>query len=239
MSITWVAETVENGRTIFRIGRHGEKLVAEWPGLGRLLTDRTATQPEFRAEEGADATIVEKIQAGAVRGLLRHLEGKLAMHASAIARNGAAVAFIGDSGAGKSTIAHVAALDRAELLSDDCLFIEDGRALPTENASWLDRPGGKQRIECGRVAVRGAPLRAFVRLVFEEGPVSVRRLTGYTAADVLSRAMVRFVMDEPAVLRADTERLAQLTVPVVQLSRPRGFEHLPATLAAIDEAIGW
>jgi hypothetical protein len=48
-------------------------------------------------------------------------------------------------------------------------------------------------------------------------------------------------MDEPSVLRADTERLAQLgsVIPVFQLSRPNGFEHLPATLAVIDEVMGW
>jgi hypothetical protein len=85
------------------------------------------------------------------------------------------------------------------------------------------------------VADDGATLEILVHLTFSEA-LRVRRLRGREAARVLGNAMVRFVMDEPAVHRADLERLAELAarVRVVSLERPRGFEHLDAALRAIE-----
>ena len=65
------------------------------------------------------------------------LRGRVVLHGSAVAVDGAAVAVIGPSGAGKSTTA-AALLDLgAELLSDDVVVVDDsdGRltALPTES----------------------------------------------------------------------------------------------------------
>ncbi len=48
--------------------------------------------------------------------------------------------------------------------------------------------------------------------------------------------MIRFVLDEPEVHRADWDRLSELAkcVPVWRLERPKGFEHLTETIHAVE-----
>jgi hypothetical protein len=61
-------------------------------------------------------------------------------------------------------------------------------------------------------------------------------LQGSAVGAVLERAMIRFVVDEPAVHVADLETLANLAVhvPVYELSRPRGEEHFRATRETLE-----
>ena len=51
--------------------------------------------------------------------------------------------------------------------------------------------------------------------------------------------MIRFVLDEPDVHRADMDRVACLAreITVFELVRPRGLEHVGATLALIEDLV--
>src|SRR5205807_10064457 len=57
--------------------------------------------------------------------LLLSQQGKLVLHASAVAGPGGALAFTGPSGHGKSTLAASFSTNGYELLTDDCLMVED------------------------------------------------------------------------------------------------------------------
>ncbi|MES2354006.1 MAG: hypothetical protein V4568_06280 [Pseudomonadota bacterium] len=60
---------------------------------------------------------------GFVLGYLLHLRGVLCLHGAVLEREGRAIAVLGDSGAGKSTIAAALVKNGARLLSDDLLVI--------------------------------------------------------------------------------------------------------------------
>lgn len=60
---------------------------------------------------------------GFVLGYLLHLRGVLCLHGTVLERDGRAIAVLGDSGAGKSTIAAALVKNGARLLSDDLLVI--------------------------------------------------------------------------------------------------------------------
>jgi len=60
---------------------------------------------------------------GAVFATLLHMRGMLVLHASAVARDGQCVIFLGNKGAGKSTTAFAMIADGYELLSDDVVAI--------------------------------------------------------------------------------------------------------------------
>jgi hypothetical protein len=76
----------------------------------------------------------------------RNLKASLTLHASAVCRNGRALAFVGPSGAGKSTLAASMAAVGATLLSDDSLF------LTQESGSVSAFPGwGNLRLRAGAV----------------------------------------------------------------------------------------
>jgi hypothetical protein len=72
----------------------------------------------------ADPSLVRLFILGSVMGLICHQRGMLALHASAIARGDEAVAFVGEQGQGKSTLAaHCLAHPAVRLVADDILVI--------------------------------------------------------------------------------------------------------------------
>ncbi len=40
MAPVWTGTTVHEGRVVFRVGREGDTLIAEWPGIAVLHVDR-------------------------------------------------------------------------------------------------------------------------------------------------------------------------------------------------------
>jgi hypothetical protein len=236
--ITWLASARAGEATVFRIGRDGAILIAEWVGLATLRVDRNGDNCTFTSVPGADERLLQKLETGTKRALLRHLRGELSLHAAAVAARGHAFALAGDSGAGKSTLAFAMSCSiehEFSLLSDDCLCVRDLRALPSERSGWLaDARGEKSPRTPTRVADRPEQLRAIVTLAYGT-ELELRRLSGSEAAAVLASALIRFVLDEPEVHRADMDRLADFArrVSVFRLTRPRGLEHVAATIARL------
>src|SRR4051812_23307843 len=102
--VHWVRAWPNDDAFEFRIGRLGDKLVAEWPGLAVLRTDRSGKHPEFRwIDEPVDPVVAERFRRGRLHALLRHLRGELTFHAAAVSLRGVAVMFLGASNAGKSS----------------------------------------------------------------------------------------------------------------------------------------
>jgi hypothetical protein len=64
--------------------------------------------------------------AGTASALLLALRGETVLHASAVALEGSALAFVGQSGRGKSTVAALLCLDGAKLVTDDVLTVDAG-----------------------------------------------------------------------------------------------------------------
>ena len=81
------------------------------------------------------------------------------LHASAVAINGSALAFVGQSGRGKSTVAALLCVDGAELVTDDVLVAHPGPPVTCE--------GGAS----------GLRLRAAASAIAEERPEHPTRLT--------------------------------------------------------------
>ena len=79
-----------------------------------------------RGSWASDATLedAESYLVGPVFGLLLYLRGLTCLHASAIARHGEALVFVGAAEAGKSTLAAAFAKNDHPVLSDDILVLE-------------------------------------------------------------------------------------------------------------------
>lgn len=101
----------------------GERVRVQFPRVGAFLVEggRRVTLAAAPAATGKDIAL---FLLGSIFGLLCHQRGLFPLHASAIDIGGQAVAFAGDSGAGKSTTAAALVQLGHLLLSDDISVID-------------------------------------------------------------------------------------------------------------------
>lgn len=83
-----------------------------------------------REVEGATTGISEVLTTGAMLAFQLYLRGHAVLHASAVELDGTALAFLGSSGQGKSTMAALQCADGAALITDDVLRIDLDDAVP-------------------------------------------------------------------------------------------------------------
>jgi hypothetical protein len=259
--IVWLAEYLEDGVCMFRIGRAGDELIAEWIGTARLCARRDGTGVRFLPEPGAAELELEKIRNGSATLLLRHLEGKLALHGAVVAARGAAVVLLGRSGQGKSTLAAAACGAGAALFADDAVAIDAGpdggwqvtalermhwidadarRALgrreePPEQRPWRGKwPSPADTAGAGRVRVA-----AIVDLAFDDdgsaAAPTLERTANVDALAALVPQAVRFAIDEGERHKRELEMLLRLVtdVPTYRLVRRRDFALLGNTVDAL------
>lgn len=91
--------------TRFAIDGSGSHVWVEWP-------------PELTIEDATTYLL------GPILGFILRLRGTVSIHASCVTLAGRGVAFVGDAGAGKSTIAAAFAADGDEVITDDVLALE-------------------------------------------------------------------------------------------------------------------
>jgi hypothetical protein len=199
---------------------------------------------------------VEQLVLDQVLPLVLHLRGRFSFHASAVAEGAGAVAFLGDSGRGKSTLASSLANEGRLLVCDDCLAvsIDDGRAhaFPSYASTRLWPPSAdalfahrgplpratprtdKRRVELAQSRDATDLLRIYLLEEAESG-VAIERLSRAAAIGKLVKHVFRLVgVDRDLLMRelAFLERLVSV-VPVSTLAYPRRY----AELASVREAI--
>jgi len=255
--IHWLREAYALGRTWFRVGREGDSLIAEWEELGAVRATLVGDEWDIRVmpRVGLAPPLDEKWRRGLVRAMVRHLEGRPTLHASAVRLEGAAFAFLGDSGAGKSTCAaDLCSRLGAELLADDTVELEVSRAGysvgATETSHWLlsdaatelgfaSIPGRKAPRAAARVAHESARLAAIVVLQFDDdaSPATLTPLRGHPAFEGLTASFVRFLLDDSRVALRDLDTLSHLAraVPILLLRRPRRLAALAQSASLIRE----
>ena len=257
--VTWLSEYQENGQTAFRIGARGDDVIAEWIGIARLVARRDGSASALQVVPGADAEDVEKIEKGSAMLLLRHLQGKRALHGAVIGDGERAVALVGRSGQGKSTLAAALCAQGAVLFADDAIAIDEGGAgtwvvVPTETNHWLDASTrtflgdpdaagweGKWASRASAVASRAAPLIAVVELVFEDStaPPALVRSSGLEGMASLVPQTVRFALDDEERHKQELGVLSRLVtdVPMFRLVRSRDISRLDASVRLVQQLV--
>lgn len=128
------ADSPADAVSVRSVGAGRFLLVAYEDGVQFLLS-RRGDEIWVRGPAGVTVETVATYLLGPVIGLALRLRGTICLHASAVAVGGAAVAFVGDAGAGKSTIAAAFALRGDRVLTDDIA------ALARTGAVWTVEPG--------------------------------------------------------------------------------------------------
>ncbi len=190
--------------------------------------------------------------------LVFHARGRFAFHASSVAIDGGAlVAFLGHTGAGKSTLASSLARAGTDLLfSDDCLALEPAadhilahpsyastRLWPeSADALFADRdalPLASPRTAKLRAALPAAPepleLRRLYLVESADGAPTITRLSRRAALIALAGHLYRLDPTDRARLAGELDLLEKVVsrVPVARLAYRRAYADLPAVREAI------
>lgn len=248
-ALRWLLHRSAAGLVHVRVGRAGDEVVAEWVGYATLRASLSSTWSQFTPADGVEPDMALHALRPAVDAFLRSLQGGITLHASCVAYGGVAVAFLGDSMAGKSTMGALLCRDpEIELVSDDMVALaveaervqvlpgEPEHALRPEAARALGLtagPNAKVTFPAARRTVDAIPLGALVSLVFDpsaEAPIT-RRVRGAEAFIALSTAATRFVFDEPEFLRRELNTFGQIAdrVPSFELRRALDSDNMDAS----------
>lgn len=222
-----------------------------WEDLGVFLV-RSGQEILLDPCAGAPHAQIRLPLLGILFGTLLHQRGLFTLHASAVAVDGAAVAFIGSKGAGKSTIAATLLGRGCPLVTDDVLAIDleqedcpvaypafpqvklwpasadelgyDTQSLP-RISSELDK---RSLCSLEFVALRSVPL-THIFLLDEGVDLIMERIRGQSAfATLLAESYAPRFLGSTASTSDLFDRCRRVArcVPIYRLQRPKAFSEL-------------
>ena len=106
--------------------RTDEGFLVRFRRCGEFVISADLSAVEVRSDPTGRHELLPILMAGTVSGLLLALRGHTVLHASAVGLGSAAMAFVGQSGRGKSTVAALMCVDGAQLITDDLLTVAAG-----------------------------------------------------------------------------------------------------------------
>jgi hypothetical protein len=121
-----VIARLEADRVYYRLYRlDPRRYVFRFDELGDVdITLGAPITVDCRRLDGSPSGRLEVVLAGTVMAAILMLERRAVLHASAVERDGSAIALVGNSGSGKSTLAAFACIAGARLVTDDVLRVE-------------------------------------------------------------------------------------------------------------------
>jgi hypothetical protein len=115
----------DDGTVWTEFHRRDEGYLLRFPELADFEVSADGTEVVVYPTMDAEETTVEHLYINQMVPLALSRQGRPAFHASVVTVPGGAVAFLGKSGMGKSTLAASFALNDAAFLTDDALLIEE------------------------------------------------------------------------------------------------------------------
>jgi hypothetical protein len=204
--------------------------------------DLGLTRATVHPVAGVDPDLLAVLVSGTLLAFVLTMRGQAVLHASAVQVGDRAMAFVGASGMGKSTMATLLCTAGARLVTDDVLRLDTTSTPPTcalgatelrlrkgaddladlfGSAPGLRTTGdGRQALAAATSTTEDLPLAALVIPVPDHSPdrqtVEIRRLPASEAMLLLSQFPRLLGWEDAAVLRASFHQLADVVdrVPV-------------------------
>jgi hypothetical protein len=249
------------------LARTAEGFVLRFPGLADFALDAEASQILVAPSPSADPESVRHLLLDQVLPRVLAHRGRLVLHAAAVLVDGRALAFLGPSGQGKSTLAASFLGAGCSLLTDDALVLLPDRerleVVPTypglrlwpqaiaglyaapPRSTPMSAGAAKQRLVIpveGPMSGHPVPLAAVYRLQPE--PVTAAPRVERTSArdacmSLITHSFQLDITDRTlaATLLARASDLAS-RVPMFQLHFPHDFARLPEVRTALLEPLG-
>lgn len=227
---------------------HDDTYRLQFRNLCEFVIDRRTCIAVCVPTPGTSRTLTEVLASGALLAFLLTMRGDCVLHASAVQVDDLAVAIVGGSGFGKSTVAAALCASGCPLVTDDVLAVDvDAHPRPAARPGTREvrlRPGarglrhqlpdaatretadGRLVVAPCQVADAELPLGALVvpRLREDLDAVHVQRLSSSVALRGLLAHPRLLGWRDPAVLRRQLDQMAELArrVPTYVVDMPVG-----------------
>jgi hypothetical protein len=242
----------DSERPFVTVGEIARGYLVRAHGLADFVVDPSAARLTCAPKADVDPLTIEQLLVDQVVPRMLHAMRRPCLHASAVDWGAGAVAFVGASGMGKSTMSAAACEGGASLVCDDCLAVTltPGRVMAhsgygsvrlwPDAAMALRADADQLELATPRVGKRRAPypmsgdvlpLRAVVRL--ERGDeLLLEPMTGAEAMKALGDHVHRMVDDDRNALSVEFGLLSRVAerVDILRLTVPTGHE---ATIEAV------
>lgn len=231
-----------------------------WKDVGAFCA-RDGREVVIDPEPQAENHVLRLIILGAVLAGVLHQRGLLLLHASAVRLNGGTVAFVGDKGQGKSTMAATLRSRGHQLVSDDVVAVDTGDGVrvfpgfpqfklwPDAVASLGMKPESLPRLHhsiekrAHRVHAQFSTLPAHLKGIFvlqfgEE--LSVTRVGGREAfIELVRHSYVARHLGPSGMLSSHFQQCSDIlkSVPVYRLSRPRDLKLIPEVASCVEDTV--
>lgn len=208
--IAWLGES--DDEWWYRATSTASGHVIRFRDKGDFVVSDDLSTVEVRPDASGNPEFLPVLAAGTAMAFVLTLRGNTVLHASAVAIEGRALAFVGPSGIGKTTLAAVMCLDGATLVTDDVLVVADGPSLTVV--------GGATEL---RLREAAAPLADVRRDAPRRVTADERTALTLTACSPEPLALAALVVPSPSRTTSDVsvERLAPSTALSVLLASPR------------------
>jgi hypothetical protein len=256
---------LQDGTVWTEFYRAADGYLLRFPGLADFEVSADGIEVTAYPFPGIDEPTTEHLYINQIVPLAMSRQGLPAFHASVVTVPSGAVAFLGQSGRGKSTLAASFALGEAEFLTDDALFVEEinggCRVLPSHASLrlWEDsvdaligteipRAGSisyttKARLLAGEGLAYSETARTLLAAYVLEPQgsttVSIQPLTGVERFVAwLGNSFLLDIEDRELLERHFewTHRISSI-VPTFTLDYPRDYAFLPKVRNAIRQHI--
>jgi hypothetical protein len=250
------------GRPWLLLGKHQAGFLLRFPALGDFVVSADGGKVRCYPQKGTPIETIRHLFLDQVFPLILSQHGRLVLHASAILAPEGALAFLGETGQGKSTLASSLSKQGFPFLTDDCLLVkEEGGQLvgipsypglrlwpETVAALFGEEPRlteiahytAKKRLgHGGQLPFCSAPvpLRRIYFLVDAQASedIGIRQLSPRDAFVELVKYVYLIDVRDRKILKREFERLGRLVkFPLFyRLAFPRVFALLPQVQKAI------
>lgn len=219
-----LAEIARPDHTIFYTLTRGDGVVLRYPGLCDFVGDADFARIAVHLHPGADEALLPVLIGGALMAVHLMLHNQLVLHASAVQAGDQAVAFVGRSGMGKSTLATALSAQGYPLVTDDLLRVD---------AELLVHPGATET----RLRLNARELAEGKGYETADGRLALR------PSDLVDGPLPLGTCVIPQPSRDTTEVMIRRLRPVEALLRLSSYPRVlgwtdQATMAAAFQALG-
>ena len=119
------AWTLPDGTPWLAIGRQARGYLLRFQAMVDFVVSPDAREILCYADSNTPSETIRHLLLDQVLPLVLSSRGQFVLHGSAVLTSKGTIAFVGDSGSGKSTLASSFSEDGMEVLTDDCLLLEE------------------------------------------------------------------------------------------------------------------